>query len=130
MLVEILKQDDAAAAGHAGDVGEDPDDPRAAEHARPARGLGGTGQRRQPGDHRRPADAARHPGEIGKDHYIQWINLVFAIWDKAGNKVYPPQPGPAGAAGNVLWSGFGGRCETDNSGDPITLWDRCWRSGG
>ncbi|HPA52978.1 MAG TPA: carboxypeptidase regulatory-like domain-containing protein, partial [Thermoanaerobaculia bacterium] len=62
-------------------------------------------------------------GEIGKDHYIQWINLVFAIWDKAGNKVYPPQPGPAGAAGNVLWSGFGGRCETDNSGDPITLWD-------
>ncbi len=36
-------------------------------------------------------------GDIGKDHYIQWNNLVFAIWDKAGTKVYPAQPGPVAA---------------------------------
>ncbi len=62
-------------------------------------------------------------GDIGKDHYIQWINLLFTIWDKSGTKVYPPQPGPAAATGNTLWTGFGGACESNNSGDPITLWD-------
>ncbi|MRR11356.1 hypothetical protein EG835_02470, partial [bacterium] len=62
-------------------------------------------------------------GDIGKDHYIQWINSLFAIWDKSGTKVFPVQPGAAAAAGNILWAGFGGACETNNSGDPITLWD-------
>lgn len=62
-------------------------------------------------------------GDIGKDHYIQWNNLVFAIWDKTGTKVFPPQPGPVAAPGDVLWAGFGGPCETRNDGDPITLWD-------
>lgn len=62
-------------------------------------------------------------GDIGKDHYIQWNNLIFAIWDKAGNKVFPPQPGPVAAPGDILWDGFGGPCQDFNDGDPITLWD-------
>ncbi|MDX9734408.1 MAG: carboxypeptidase regulatory-like domain-containing protein [Thermoanaerobaculia bacterium] len=62
-------------------------------------------------------------GDIGKDHYVQWNNLVFAIWDKSGNKVFPAQPGPVAAPGDLLWDGFGGPCETYNDGDPITLWD-------
>ncbi len=62
-------------------------------------------------------------GDIGKDHYIQWNNSIFAIWDKAGTKVYPVQPGPVAAPGNILWTGFGGQCEATNRGDPITLWD-------
>lgn len=62
-------------------------------------------------------------GDVGPNHYIQWINLVFAIWDKTGNKVYPPQPGPPAAAGNTLWAGFPGACSTDNDGDPVTLYD-------
>lgn len=61
-------------------------------------------------------------GDIGKDHYIQWINLLYAVFDKTtGAKVYPPSA--PGAAGNTLWQGFGGPCQTNNDGDPITLWD-------
>ncbi len=56
-------------------------------------------------------------GDVGPDHYVQWVNLSFAIWDKQGNLLYGP------ANGNTLWSGFGGVCETSNDGDPITLYD-------
>jgi hypothetical protein len=61
-------------------------------------------------------------GDIGPNHYIQWVNLHFAIWqiDKVNHTstlVYGP------AAGNTLWSGFGGACETTNDGDPVTLYD-------
>jgi uncharacterized repeat protein (TIGR01451 family) len=61
-------------------------------------------------------------GDIGSNHYVQWINLHFAIWsiDRATHTaalVYGPAPG------NTLWQGFGGACETTNSGDPITLYD-------
>lgn len=56
-------------------------------------------------------------GDVGPHHYVQWVNLSFAIWDKAGNVLYGP------ASGNTLWAGFGGPCETTNDGDPITLYD-------
>lgn len=61
-------------------------------------------------------------GDIGANHYVQWVNLSFAIWqiDRTNNtatKVYGPVPG------NTLFAGFGGPCETTNSGDPITLYD-------
>jgi len=61
-------------------------------------------------------------GDIGADYYIQWINLLFAVYDKSGNKVYPPGA-PRAVPGNTLWAGFGGPCQNDNDGDPITLWD-------
>ena len=56
-------------------------------------------------------------GDVGPNHYVQWVNLLFQIWDKNGNSLYGP------AAGNTLWSGFGGACETSNDGDPIVLYD-------
>ncbi len=56
-------------------------------------------------------------GDVGPNHYVQWVNLSFAIWDKGGNLLYGP------ANGNTLWAGFGGPCETTNDGDPITLYD-------
>ncbi len=56
-------------------------------------------------------------GDVGPNHYVQWVNLSFAIWDKEGNLLYGP------ANGNTLWQGFGGPCETTNDGDPITLYD-------
>jgi PKD domain/Kelch motif len=61
-------------------------------------------------------------GDIGLNHYIQWVNLHFAIWeiDKINNTatlVYGP------AAGNTFWSGFGGPCQNSNDGDPIALYD-------
>jgi hypothetical protein len=56
-------------------------------------------------------------GDVGPNHYVQWVNVSFAIWNKAGILLYGP------ADGNTLWSGFGGACENTNHGDPITLYD-------
>lgn len=62
-------------------------------------------------------------GDIGPNHYVQWINLHFAIWEiDRGNPmsatlVYGPAPG------NTLFTGIGGLCESTNRGDPITLYD-------
>ena len=56
-------------------------------------------------------------GDVGPNHYVQWVNLVFGVWDKDGHLLYGP------AAGNSLWSDFGGPCENTNNGDIITLYD-------
>ena len=56
-------------------------------------------------------------GDVGPNHYIQWVNLTFAIYHKDGTLALPP------ASGRTLWQGFGGPCETDNDGDPIVLYD-------
>jgi hypothetical protein len=57
-------------------------------------------------------------GDVGPNHYVAMSNLYFEIYDKTGTSVYGP------AANNTLWSGFGGKCETDNAGDPIVLYDQ------
>ena len=57
-------------------------------------------------------------GEVGRNHYVQWVNLHFQIFNKSGNSVYGP------AAGNSIWTGFGGTCETSNDGDPVVLYDQ------
>jgi hypothetical protein len=57
-------------------------------------------------------------GAVGPGHYVQWVNLSFAVYDKSGRLLYGP------AAGNTLWQGFGGACETENGGDPIVLYDK------
>jgi len=56
-------------------------------------------------------------GAVGPNHYVQWVNTSFAIYDKSGTLLYGP------AEGNTLWSSFGGPCEFDNEGDPIVLHD-------
>ena len=56
-------------------------------------------------------------GDVGPNHYVQWINSVAEIFDKNGNSVMGP------FAGNDFFAGAGGRCETENDGDPITLYD-------
>lgn len=56
-------------------------------------------------------------GDVGPNHYVQVVNIAFAIFDKEGNKLY----GPANL--NTLFNGFGGPCETTNDGDPIALYD-------
>ncbi len=58
-------------------------------------------------------------GAVGSTQYVQWVNESFAVFDKAtGNKLAGP------TAGNSLWSGFGGGCQTNNDGDPIVLYDK------
>ena len=56
-------------------------------------------------------------GAPGTTQYVQYVNLTYQVWDKAGNSVLGP------LAGNDFWSGFGGSCQTDNSGDTIIRFD-------
>jgi hypothetical protein len=58
-------------------------------------------------------------GAVGATQYVQWVNVDFAVFNKTtGALVYGP------AAGRTLWQGFGGACETYNSGDPIATYDK------
>ena len=57
----------------------------------------------------------------GKKYYVQWVNLSFQIWDVSNPATPVSVYGPA--AGNTLWAGAGGICESNNDGDPITMFD-------
>jgi hypothetical protein len=58
-------------------------------------------------------------GAVGLNQYVQWVNTSFAVFDKTtGAKIAGP------TAGNTLWAGFGGGCQTNNDGDPIVLYDK------
>jgi len=52
------------------------------------------------------------------DNYVVMDNLHFQIFNKSGVSQFGP------AANNTLWSGFGGACQTENSGDPVVLYDQ------
>jgi hypothetical protein len=67
-------------------------------------------------------------GDVGPNHYVQWVNLRYAIYTltrNGSNEItafnlvagFPKQ-------GNVVWQGFGGRCQSDNDGDPIVQYDQ------
>jgi uncharacterized membrane protein len=58
-------------------------------------------------------------GAAGATQYVQWVNVEFAVYNKSdGSLVYGP------ALGNSIWSGFGGSCQSKNSGDPIVEYDK------
>ena len=67
-------------------------------------------------------------GDVGPNHYVQWVNLRYSIYtltrDATNNitafNLVPGFP----KQGNVVWSGFGGRCQSDNDGDPIVQYDQ------
>jgi hypothetical protein len=56
---------------------------------------------------------------VGSTQVVEWVNESFAVFNKSsGALAYGP------AAGNTLWAGFGGGCQTNNDGDPIVHFDR------
>lgn len=61
-------------------------------------------------------------GGVGPNYYTQWVNTSFAFFDKTGAMV--DLAGNDWRAGNTIWSGFGGKCETTNDGDPIVVYDQ------
>lgn len=61
-------------------------------------------------------------GDVGPNHYVQWVNLSFAIYSK-GSPTTPPSLVYGPVPGNTLWAGFGGPCETSNDGDPVVRYD-------
>jgi len=67
-------------------------------------------------------------GDVGPNHYVQWVNLRYAIYTltrDVNNQItgfnlvsgFPKN-------GNVVWQGFGGTCQTNNDGDPIVQYDQ------
>ncbi|HET8647926.1 MAG TPA: hypothetical protein VFO85_20695, partial [Vicinamibacteria bacterium] len=56
-------------------------------------------------------------GDIGPNHYVQSVNLIFAVYDRQGNRLLGP------LRNSAPFVGFGGDCETRNNGDPIILYD-------
>ena len=57
-------------------------------------------------------------GEVGPNNYVEIINLVFGVYDKAGNLL----AGPIDTGS--LWSDFAVPDCTDPSGDPVVLYDQ------
>src|SRR5436190_360741 len=57
-------------------------------------------------------------GEVGPNNYVEMINLVFAVYDKACNLLLGP------VDTGTLWAGFPIEDCTDPSGDPVVLYDQ------
>ena len=57
-------------------------------------------------------------GDVSPNHYVEMINLVWAVYDKQGNKLLGP------LALGTLWEGFAVEDCTDQSGDPIVIYDQ------
>ena len=57
-------------------------------------------------------------GDVGPNHYVEMINLVFGVYDKAGNLLLGP------VDTGTLWAGFPITDCTDPSGDPIVVYDQ------
>ena len=58
-------------------------------------------------------------GAAGATQFVQWVNTAFAVYNKSTGALVA---GPT--AGNALWAGFGGGCETNNDGDIIAQYDK------
>ncbi|MFA8300364.1 MAG: PKD domain-containing protein [Hyphomicrobiales bacterium] len=58
-------------------------------------------------------------GDVSPNHYVQMVNLSFAIWDKNGTQLVSP------ADNQTIWEGFddGKPYDNANDGDPIVLYD-------
>ena len=57
-------------------------------------------------------------GDVGRNHYVEMINLAFAVYDKTGNLLLGP------LAIGAFWDGFTVEDCTDPSGDPVVLYDQ------
>ena len=57
-------------------------------------------------------------GDVGPNHYVEMVNLAFAVYDKQGNLMLGP------VAIGDLWAGFAVEDCTDPSGDPIVVYDQ------
>lgn len=56
-------------------------------------------------------------GDVGPNHYVQMVNLMFQVFDKAGNALTPPRK-----VSNIF-APLGAPCGPTDDGDPIVLYD-------
>src|SRR5690606_28352261 len=57
-------------------------------------------------------------GEVGPNHYVQMVNVSFAIFDKTGAVVQADTPFTDLFIGSGLTA-----CTNENDGDPIVVYD-------
>jgi N-acetylneuraminic acid mutarotase len=58
-------------------------------------------------------------GDVGPNHYIQWVNVAFQVYAKDGTPLLQsPVPG------NIFWQGVDSDCARTNNGDPIVMYDQ------
>ena len=57
-------------------------------------------------------------GDVGPNHYVEMINLVFAVYSKTGTLLLGP------VDTGTLWADFPVEDCTDPSGDPIVIYDQ------
>jgi hypothetical protein len=58
-------------------------------------------------------------GDVGPDHYVQMVNLIWSVYDKTGTRL----EGPTNL--NQIWvGGATPNCAANNAGDPIVLYDQ------
>jgi len=56
-------------------------------------------------------------GDVGPNHYVQFVNLLFRVYDKNGNALTAP------TKLSSLFTSMGGLCATTNRGDVQVLYD-------
>jgi hypothetical protein len=58
-------------------------------------------------------------GAVGSTQFVEITNFDYSVYDKStGNNVLSP------TNTNTIFSGFGGRCQGTNPGDPVVVWDK------
>jgi hypothetical protein len=57
-------------------------------------------------------------GDVGPNNYVEMVNLVFAVYDKSGNRLVGPM-----TLGS-MWAGFPVTDCAGNAGDPVVLYDQ------
>jgi hypothetical protein len=62
-------------------------------------------------------------GSVGNNQFVETVNTRFQVWNlDHATHIATSVLGPNNI--NTLWAGFGGPCETQNSGDPIVVYDK------
>ena len=56
-------------------------------------------------------------GAVGPDHYVEMVNSSYSVYTKTGTRLVGP------VHINQLWSNLPGRCQVDNDGDPVVVYD-------
>jgi hypothetical protein len=57
-------------------------------------------------------------GDVGPNHYVEMVNLTFAVYSKMGTRILGP------VDTGTLWADFPIEDCTDPSGDPVVLYDQ------
>lgn len=57
-------------------------------------------------------------GAVGDSQFVEITNFDYAVYDKTGNVILAP------TNTNTIFSGFGGRCQGTDPGDPVVIWDK------